>query len=88
MTHSSGQFTATLSLPPSTGSISQYLPGAISDRDIAGENRFEKASTSSLSEFVEDIKNMIAHAVLENNDFLTDNIQAFMRTLAIPKSNG
>ncbi|WP_091001393.1 hypothetical protein [Paenibacillus sp. OK003] len=30
MTNSSGQFTATLSLPPSTGSISQYLPGAIS----------------------------------------------------------
>jgi len=29
MTNSSGQFTATLSLPPSTGSISQYLPGAI-----------------------------------------------------------
>ncbi|WP_434748709.1 hypothetical protein [Paenibacillus amylolyticus] len=30
MTNSSGQFTATLSLPPSAGSLSQYLPGAIS----------------------------------------------------------
>ncbi|RAI94291.1 hypothetical protein DET54_10891 [Paenibacillus pabuli] len=61
---------------------------AKSTGNIAGENRFEKASTSSLSEFVEDIKNMIAHAGIENNDFLTDNIQAFMRTLTISKSNG
>lgn len=30
MTDSSGHFTATFSLPPSTGGISQYLPGAIS----------------------------------------------------------
>jgi hypothetical protein len=30
MTNSSGQFTATLSLPPSAASLSQYLPGAIS----------------------------------------------------------
>ncbi|QWU16218.1 hypothetical protein SAMN04487895_11459 [Paenibacillus sophorae] len=29
-TNSSGEFSITLSLPPSTGSISQYLPGAIS----------------------------------------------------------
>lgn len=29
-TNSSGQFSVTLSLPPSTGSISQYLPGPIS----------------------------------------------------------
>ncbi|MDN4601510.1 hypothetical protein P5G61_09765 [Paenibacillus sp. F6_3S_P_1C] len=56
--------------------------------NIARENRFENASTTSLSEFVENIKNMIAHAGLENSDFLTDNIEAFKRTLAIPKSNG
>ncbi|MFM9278507.1 hypothetical protein [Paenibacillus jiagnxiensis] len=30
MTGSNGQFSVTLSLPPSTGSISQFLPGAIS----------------------------------------------------------
>ncbi|WP_315794100.1 hypothetical protein [Paenibacillus sp. BIC5C1] len=49
--------------------------------NMAGENRFEKASTSNLAQFVQDIKNMIAHAGLENHDFLTDNIEAFMRTL-------
>ncbi|UPK43954.1 hypothetical protein [Paenibacillus pabuli] len=59
---------------------------AKSNGNSARENRFEKASTSSLSEFVQDIKNMIAHAGLENSGFLTDNIEAFMRTLASSNS--
>ncbi|MFC9710598.1 hypothetical protein ACFTRD_20845 [Paenibacillus sp. NPDC056933] len=52
--------------------------------NIDGENRFEKASTTSLSEFVKNIKDIIAHDGL--GGLLADNIEAFMRTLASPKS--
>ncbi|MEK8131558.1 hypothetical protein WMW72_26980 [Paenibacillus filicis] len=49
--------------------------------DISGENRFEKASTASLTEFVRDINKFIVNAGLGNSRYLTDNIEAFMRTL-------
>lgn len=48
---------------------------------IPSENRFQNASTSSLSGFVGDIKDMITQAGFQNSGFLTDNIEAFMRTL-------
>lgn len=48
-------------------------------------NRFEKASTASLTEFVKDIKDIIANAGFENSGLITDNIEAFMRTLKSPK---
>ncbi|WP_240415737.1 hypothetical protein [Paenibacillus periandrae] len=49
--------------------------------DIVGENRFGNASTASLNEFVKDIKGKIATAGFKNTGFITDNIEAFMRTL-------
>ncbi|WHY19432.1 hypothetical protein QNH28_29285 [Paenibacillus sp. G2S3] len=48
---------------------------------IPSENRFQNASTSSLSVFVGDIKDMITQAGFQNSGFLTNNIEAFMRTL-------
>lgn len=48
---------------------------------IPSENRFQNASTSSLSGFVANIKDMITQAGFQNSGFLTDNIEAFMRTL-------
>lgn len=53
---------------------------------ITGENRFENASTISLTGFVKDIKDMIANAGFKDTKFLTDNIEAFIRTLESPKS--
>ncbi|WP_254856988.1 hypothetical protein [Paenibacillus odorifer] len=49
--------------------------------NIPSENRFQNASTASLSGFVGDIKDMITQAGFKNSGFLTDNIEAFMRTL-------
>ncbi|KQO17268.1 hypothetical protein [Paenibacillus sp. Leaf72] len=54
--------------------------------DIAGENRFEKASTASLTAFVKDIKDITANAGFDNTGFIKDNIEAFMRTLESTRS--
>lgn len=51
---------------------------------ITDGNRFENASTASLAEFVKDIKDIIANAGFENSGLITDNIEAFMRTLKSP----
>lgn len=47
----------------------------------ADENRFKNASTASLPEFAKDIRDMVTYAGFENSSFLTDNLEAFMRTL-------
>ncbi|WP_338551603.1 hypothetical protein [Paenibacillus sp. KS-LC4] len=49
--------------------------------DNVGENRFEKASTASLTAFVQDIKDIAASAGYENKGYIKDNIEAFIRTL-------
>ncbi|MDH6372642.1 hypothetical protein M2444_004470 [Paenibacillus sp. PastF-3] len=48
---------------------------------IPSENRFQNTSTSSLSGFVGDIQDLITQAGFQNSGFLTNNIEAFMRTL-------
>ncbi|MGO4180723.1 hypothetical protein AB4Z17_06015 [Paenibacillus sp. TAF43_2] len=67
--------------------VQEYREGAANPiGDIAGENRFENASTASLNEFVKNIRDIIANAGFENTRLLTDNIEAFMRTLKNPNS--
>ncbi|CAM3587357.1 MULTISPECIES: hypothetical protein [Paenibacillus] len=51
--------------------------------DIAGENRFEHASTASLPEFVQDINNIIAQTGFENSKYLIDNMEAFKSKLKV-----
>ncbi|MCR8658555.1 hypothetical protein [Paenibacillus endoradicis] len=53
---------------------------------ITSENRFSNASTASITEFVKDIKDIISNVAFKYSEFLTDNIEAFMRTLESPKS--
>jgi len=67
--------------------VQEYREGAANQiGDIAFENRFDNASTASLNEFVKNIKDIIANAGFENTRLLTDNIEAFMRTLKNPNS--
>ncbi|ASS67556.1 MULTISPECIES: hypothetical protein [unclassified Paenibacillus] len=54
--------------------------------DIAEAGRFGKASTAGMAEFVHDIKAVIANAGFEQPDFITGNIEAFVRTLGSEKS--
>ncbi|WP_017691489.1 hypothetical protein [Paenibacillus sp. PAMC 26794] len=49
--------------------------------NLPAQNRFEKASTTSLTSFVNEIKDIITHTGLANTKLLTDNIEAFMRKL-------
>ncbi|WP_139990908.1 hypothetical protein [Paenibacillus paridis] len=49
--------------------------------NIVVDNRFDHASTASLTDFVKDIMNTIAEGEYKNTDFLKDNIEAFKRTL-------
>ncbi|MRN51474.1 hypothetical protein [Paenibacillus monticola] len=66
--------------------VQEYREGAAKQiGDIVGENRFGNVSTASLTEFVKDIKNIISNAGFENTGFITDNIEAFMRTLRNPR---
>ncbi|NIK79239.1 hypothetical protein FHS15_004397 [Paenibacillus castaneae] len=65
--------------------VHEYREGAGKQMgDIVGENRFGNASTASLTEFVKQIKDIIANTGLENKGFITDNIEAFVRTLESP----
>lgn len=67
--------------------VQEYREGAAQQiGGIVGENRFGNASTASLTEFVKDIKDIIATAAFENTKFITENIEAFTRTLGSPKT--
>ncbi len=54
--------------------------------DVASDNRFGNASTASMTEFLKDIKDRIADAGYKNTGFITDNLEAFVRTLGSAKS--
>ncbi|MFF2092227.1 hypothetical protein [Paenibacillus sp. NPDC058174] len=64
--------------------MKQYKEAAKPIEGYSGENRFESASTSSMTEFVQDLKSLIGKTGFEVS--LTANIEAFKRTLenAIP----
>jgi len=49
-----------------------------------GTNRFGNASTASLTEFVQQIKDIISSSEFENARMLNENIAAFVRTLQNP----
>lgn len=53
--------------------------------NLPAQNRFEKASTTSLTSFVNEIKDMITYTELANTKLLTDNLEAFMRRLSNPE---
>lgn len=82
-----GNILRTFAEKVSTRKVQEYREGAANQiGDITGENRFENASTASLNEFVKNIRDIIANAGFENTRLLTDNIEAFMRTLKNPNS--
>ncbi|WP_042169519.1 hypothetical protein [Paenibacillus gorillae] len=62
--------------------MKQYKEAAKPIEGYSGENRFEGASTSSMTEFVQDIKSLIGKTGFETS--VTANIEAFMRTLENP----
>lgn len=49
--------------------------------DVSGENRFRTASTNSLAGFVRDIQDSIPTTGIVDARFLTNNLEAFARTL-------